>query len=72
MMEMKIHYNGRQSRKAESVKTVRLDTEIKRYQDALIRSGTQRRKTGCLCTEGQSMGMNGKARLILIKMLHFT
>ena len=28
-MEMEIHYNGRQSRKAKSVKIVKLDTEIK-------------------------------------------
>lgn len=33
--------------------------------------GTWTRKSGCLCTEREAVGMNGKANLIIIKRLHF-
>lgn len=35
-MEMEIHYSGKESRKAELVKIVRLDTEINYGDDRML------------------------------------
>lgn len=67
----KIHYNGRESRKADWWKPwARPRNEVLRSQNALVRSGTWRRKPRCM--KGQVMGTNGKARLIWAEMLYFS